>query len=259
VARKVRLETDLGKVRSHTAKVFEEFAARYEIHFAWGIGASGDHKAGKALDLMAYSRGGGPSNPGPIRKGWNREVAHYAWANRKRLGIDYVIYDQLIISNNPEGSAYGGPGGTEWHEYPGESHANHVHISLEENPPAYRPPNEREEVEADMPTAHEIAQALLDVDVDITEGEQSRYRYPDTLKVRSLLVHAGGGGRQVIAEIGAMSGTLDALVRSIADNAGNDPDQLVAAVRGAAHAGALAALESLPVATVIAKTEEEPS
>jgi hypothetical protein len=135
MARRVPLETDLGDIRPHTKEVFEEFAARYEIYFAWGIGASGDHEAGKALDLMAYSRGGGPSNPGPIRTGWNKTVAEYAWAHHRRLGIDYVIYDQLIQSNNPDGYAYGG-----WHDYTGESHANHVHISFEEKPPAYRPP-----------------------------------------------------------------------------------------------------------------------
>lgn len=133
--RRVRLETDLGNIRPHTQAVFEEFAARYDIHFAWGIGDSGDHKAGKALDLMAYARGGGPSKPGAIRPGWNKTVAEYAWANAKRLGIDYVIYDQLIQSNNPDGYAYGG-----WKTYTGDSHANHVHISFEESPPAYRPP-----------------------------------------------------------------------------------------------------------------------
>lgn len=140
MARKVRLETDLGDIRSHTRKVFEEFAEKFAVHFAWGIGATGDHKAGKALDLMAYSRGGGPDDPGPIRQGWNREVATYARRNAKRLGIDYIIWDQVGWSNNPGGSLYTADP-DKWRDYDGESHANHVHISFEERPPAYRPPS----------------------------------------------------------------------------------------------------------------------
>lgn len=140
MTRRVKLETALGKVRPHTLAVFEELAAKYEIHFAWGIGATGDHKAGKALDLMAYERGTGPSHPGPIRKGWTSTVANYVWDNRVRLGVDYVIHDQVIISNNPKGYAWAGPAGSTWHKYPGDSHANHVHVSFEEKPPAYKPP-----------------------------------------------------------------------------------------------------------------------
>jgi hypothetical protein len=53
MARRVPLETDLGDIRPHTKAVFEEFAARYEIYFAWGIGASGDHNVACQRDGTA--------------------------------------------------------------------------------------------------------------------------------------------------------------------------------------------------------------
>ncbi|MEQ7008457.1 peptidoglycan-binding protein [Actinopolymorpha sp. B17G11] len=135
MARRVKLQTSLGDTRNHTKQVFEELAAKYEIHFAWGNGPTGHHAAGRALDVMSYSLGGGVNNPGAIRKGWCKNVALYVWANRERLGVEYVIYDQLIQSINPSGYAYG-----KWTAYPGVSHANHVHISFKASPPAYKPP-----------------------------------------------------------------------------------------------------------------------
>ena len=47
--------------------------------------------------------------------------------------------------------------------------------------------------EDDMPTMKEF----MDYDVDITPGEQEKYGYPPKLKVRSLLVHAGGASYDV--------------------------------------------------------------
>lgn len=172
-----------SRVRRHTQQVFEELAARFAIYYAWGIGSSGHHAEGRALDLMAYSQGSGIDRPGSIRDGWNRKVSDYVWANRARLGVDYVIYDRLIQSNNPSGYAYGG-----WRTYRGESHANHVHISFEDNATDYQPPEE------EMPSAKEVVDELLARQIPLTEGEQKRYPgYPDSISVRSLLVHAGAG------------------------------------------------------------------
>lgn len=173
------------RVRRHTQMVFEELAARFAIYYAWGIGATGDHAEGRALDVMAYGQGGGINRPGAIRPGFNRTVATYVWEHRHRLGVDYVIYDQLIQSNNPGGYAYGG-----WQRYRGESHANHVHISFEANAGDYRPA----EGEEDMPSAKEVVDELLARQIPLTEGEQKRYPgYPASISVRSLLVHAGAG------------------------------------------------------------------
>lgn len=47
--------------------------------------------------------------------------------------------------------------------------------------------------EDDMPTMEEF----LNYEVPITEGEQEKYGYPPTLRVRSLLVHAGGASYDV--------------------------------------------------------------
>jgi len=161
MARRVKLETKLGNVRRHTSQVAEELFARYEVFFAWGIGATGSHKEGRALDVMAYSRGGGVNRPGPIRKGWNKAVAEYIWANRKRLGVEYVIYDQLIISTNPSGYAY-----NRWTRYPGVSHANHVHTTFKMVPVAYKPPvvsKPKPQVpkEDELPTPKDVAEEVF--------------------------------------------------------------------------------------------------
>lgn len=138
-----------ARVKTHTRQVFEELAARFAIHYAWGIGATGDHAAGRALDLMAYDLLPGPTGgfkynaqgeviAGPIRKGWNRKLADYVWAHRARLGLDYEIWDQVGRSVNVGGSLYDPEGDPR--AYSGDSHANHVHLSFKANPPAYRPP-----------------------------------------------------------------------------------------------------------------------
>lgn len=265
MARLVRLETDLGNIRPHTARVFEEFARQFEIHFAWGIGASGDHKAGKALDLMAYSRGGGPSNPGAIRPGWNKTVAEYARKNWKRLGIDYIIYDQLIMSNNPGGYAYGGASLTEWQDYTGESHANHVHISFEENPPAYRPPTTQEEADVALTTAEidRIATRVLEIKKIPNKNDPNG----ETVGMGNIAGHLSNveatqdamyrNQRAMLAQVAALGGTVAELAKALAAHGeGVDADALVIAVRGAAEAGAIAALQGTVDVRVTVDTDQ---
>lgn len=138
-----------ARVKPHSRLVFEELAGLFRIYYAWGIGPTGDHAAGRALDLMSYDLLPGPTGgfkynakgeviAGAIRKGWNRTVADYCWQHRTRLGLDYQIWDQVGRSVNPGGSLYS-PDGVP-RKYTGESHANHNHLSLKANPPTYRPP-----------------------------------------------------------------------------------------------------------------------
>lgn len=132
----VKCHTSLGKTRTHTRQVFEELASVFEIYFAWGNGPTGDHAAGKALDMMSYADGT-VDRPGQIRPGWNAKVAAYGLKHRERLGIRYIISDQTIWSSSPRSVTGVDP----WKpkRYSGQSHANHNHWSFLENPPAYRP------------------------------------------------------------------------------------------------------------------------
>lgn len=135
--------TWLGDVRAHTFYVCEEIANRFgPLYFVWGIGASGEHKEGRALDFMTYEYGGGVDRPGPIRVqlGWN--IAEYLWANRTRLGVWYVIYSRQIISVND--NSYGRAGRWNWmpdRGGPTANHMDHPHVSFLNSPPEYQPPS----------------------------------------------------------------------------------------------------------------------
>lgn len=148
-----------SNVRRHSRKVFEEFAECFAVYFAWGNGPTGDHAAGRAIDLMAYGRGNfSTKDHGTIREGWNAKVAGYAWKHRKRLGIWYIIYDQLIISTNPKSTYYG-----EWSHYTGKSHADHVHISLWKDNPTYRPPRREGKDWLDMASKGDVRKLVREV------------------------------------------------------------------------------------------------
>ena len=140
MTRRATLRTSLGDVRQHTRDVFEEIAAKWPIYFAWGIGGSGEHKEGRALDFMTYADGT-VKKPGPIRVDVGQQIADYLWSNRSRLGVWYVIYRRRIISIRDNGY---GKAGT-WHPMsdrgdPTANHMDHVHVSFTTSPPAYKPP-----------------------------------------------------------------------------------------------------------------------
>jgi hypothetical protein len=60
--------------------------AGFKIRFVWGYGTSGEHKTGNALDIMVYSEAAGDF------------VRNYVWANRARLRLRHVIWEQHITS-----------------------------------------------------------------------------------------------------------------------------------------------------------------
>lgn len=81
----------LGNVKSETRKIAEELynaakKAGHDIWFMWGMGTSAEHKTGLALDLMVHNNAAGDF------------VRNYLWANRKRLRLRHVIWEQHITS-----------------------------------------------------------------------------------------------------------------------------------------------------------------
>lgn len=60
--------------------------AGHKVRFVWGKGSSGEHGTGNALDLMVYNEAGGD---------W---IRNYIWANRSRLRLRHVIWEQHITS-----------------------------------------------------------------------------------------------------------------------------------------------------------------
>jgi hypothetical protein len=86
----------IGNVKSETRAIAKEVfeaakAAGHEIWYVWGMGTSAEHKTGLALDLMVHNEAAGD---------W---VRNYIWANRKRLRLRHVIWEQHITStvNSP--------------------------------------------------------------------------------------------------------------------------------------------------------------
>ncbi len=85
----------LGNVKAATksiaAEVFEAGkAAGHDLYMFWGYGTSVEHKTGRALDIMVKNEAAGD---------W---VRNYLWANRKRLRLQHVIWEQHITSTVSE-------------------------------------------------------------------------------------------------------------------------------------------------------------
>lgn len=130
------VHTELGPIREDTKKVAYEVvaaarAAGYPLYFVWGIGGTGDHKYGKAIDFMVYDDGT-VQHPGPERPAVGDWVADYVWKNRERLGVRYEIWNRRIRSTT-------GTPPNVWLAYHGttDPHTNHVHVSRLADPPKY--------------------------------------------------------------------------------------------------------------------------
>lgn len=81
----------LGRVDPDTKKKAEEifYAAKkagHDIWFMWGMGGGAEHGSGNALDLMVRNEAAGDF------------VRNYIWANRSRLRVRHVIWEQHITS-----------------------------------------------------------------------------------------------------------------------------------------------------------------
>lgn len=124
----------LGDVAPATLKIAEEIfyaaqAAGHEIWFMWGMGSGPEHSTGRALDLMVRNEAGGDF------------VRDYIWANRARLRLLHVIWEQHITSTtvNP---GYRRP--MEDRGNPTANHYDHVHtlhFAGDYQPPSTPPPS----------------------------------------------------------------------------------------------------------------------
>lgn len=81
----------LGKVSTPTKSMSKEIfdaakKAGHEIWYMWGMGSSSEHASGRALDLMVRNEAAGD---------W---IRNYIWANRQRLRLQHVIWEQHITS-----------------------------------------------------------------------------------------------------------------------------------------------------------------
>lgn len=138
------VRTNLGDVRTHTLRVAEEITHRWTLYYVWGIGGSGHHAAGRALDFMTLT-----ANQSAWRPRLGREIAMYLRRNHRRLGVQYIIY-QRRIWNATRSDDRGRVEHREWRWMedrgnPTDNHMDHVHVSFRNNPPAYRPPADQED------------------------------------------------------------------------------------------------------------------
>lgn len=81
----------LGNVNPATRQKAEEIfnaakRAGHDIWFMWGMGGGTEHGSGNALDLMVRNEAAGDF------------VRNYIWANRSRLRLRHVIWEQHITS-----------------------------------------------------------------------------------------------------------------------------------------------------------------
>lgn len=120
----------LGSVKSATRDIAEEVwdylhSKGYDLTRLWGMGSSGsEHPTGRAIDFMITGSGLG-RKVGDL-------IAAYLWANRTRLRVKWLIWDEHIRSTSPGKSG-------NWTNYSGASdHTDHVHMFVAEG--AYRPP-----------------------------------------------------------------------------------------------------------------------
>lgn len=119
----------LGKVDPETysiARELHEAATKegHDIWFMWGMGSSGEHATGNALDLMVRNEAAGDY------------LRNYIWANRARLRLRHVIWEQRITSTVVEPGVIrlmGDRGNST------ENHFDHVHVWF--YPGAYRAPS----------------------------------------------------------------------------------------------------------------------
>ena len=130
------VSSKLGAVHPATkAKAKEIYdaakAAGHDIWFMWGMGGGKEHGSGNALDLMVKNEAAGD---------W---VRNYIWANRARLRLRHVIWEQHITSTVVQ------PGVRRKMEDRGsttENHYDHNHVWFLDDR-AYVPPKDGKPVQ----------------------------------------------------------------------------------------------------------------
>lgn len=118
----------LGRVDPETRAIAQEIfnaaaKAGHDIWFMWGMGGGSEHGSGNSLDLMVRNNAAGDF------------IRNYIWANRERLRLIHVIWEQHITSTRVQ------PGVRRKMADRGsvtENHMDHVHVWF--YPGTYRAP-----------------------------------------------------------------------------------------------------------------------
>lgn len=111
---------------------------------------------------------------------------------------------------------------------------------------ALRVPNPNYDPEDDMPTADEVAQAVLTKDgiIRIKSGPEATTA-ENTWSLSTHITNLRKQTELILAQDRASAAAIDALAKVIADGAGVDPAELAAQVKAAAQAGAEEALKGV--------------
>lgn len=261
-----RTLSQMGDVKDNPVHlVAEEVYAKWPVAFLWGrsSGTSGEHPKGLALDFSVLAYGGGVNNPGPANPAMGDAIAAYLWRHRVRLGVWYVIWNRRIISRTYESQG--------WRAYTGSSpHTDHVHVSFYSDP-VYQPPAQPEpQPEDDIVATRAELRADIRAELDrfLHEADVPNINEPGGAAVNqgSIAGHLSNiegtqdamyrNQRSMLAQVGSLNATVAELGKALAAHAGSvDVDQLVAAVRGASEAGALAALQGVVDVRVTVDTD----
>lgn len=105
------------------------------FYFVWGIGPTGSHKEGRALDFMTYDKGEGVKKPGPLRTTIGNEIAKYVYTHHKRLNVEYIIWRQRIWNATRKDDISRGADWNKWRKMgdrdnPTKNHMDHIHVTF---------------------------------------------------------------------------------------------------------------------------------
>lgn len=185
------LMSKVGKINEATySKAVEIIKAaqanNHRVRFVWGLGSSGEHATGNALDIMVYDELAGDF------------IRDYVWANRKRLRLRHVIWEQHITSTVVQPGVrrkMADRGG------PTANHYDHNHILFLDAKPYEAPPKAgapkpvaRPKPPTTKPTVRVrvLRRGSKGSDVKRLQSELNRVfpAYPGTLKVDGDFGHA---------------------------------------------------------------------
>lgn len=106
-----------GPTKSKSKEIYDAaIAAGHSVRYLWGYDpnkSNTEHHSGRSLDFMVYDKTTG------------KFIRDYIWKNRKRLGLQHVIWDQHITSTTTQ------PGKIRLmadRGNPTANHKDHVHV-----------------------------------------------------------------------------------------------------------------------------------
>jgi hypothetical protein len=119
--------TTSGCISPRTVNMYGEARKAGFTHYTscYRSGGGGDHPLGKACDFSANASTFVDARATGADKTYGDNLAAWALANAKNLGIKYVIWYKRIWQPSSGWKSYGGDG------TPAGDHYNHVHISMQ--------------------------------------------------------------------------------------------------------------------------------